>query len=157
MPYEDCVSGEFIFDCEVFFRTPSAAHCACESYKAATSRRTCAASLPVSRSRNRHSHPEMTAKFHPAQQRHESLRFCLMKTPLTAVDAARSVILCQWKGAGGDAVGVGHGAIWLTDLSAGTVLRIALDDLPKECRAAARRPLARRPPGAPRRLCEGGR
>jgi YVTN family beta-propeller protein len=60
----------------------------------------------------------------------------MMKTPLTAVDAARSVILCQWKGAGGDAVGVGHGAVWLTDLSAGTVLRIALSDLPKECRAA---------------------
>ena len=61
----------------------------------------------------------------------------MMKTPLTAVDAARSVILCQWKGAGGDAIGVGHGSIWLTDLSAGTVLRIALSDLPKECRAAA--------------------
>jgi len=61
----------------------------------------------------------------------------MMKTPLTAVDAARSVILCQWKGAGGDAVGVGHGSVWLTDLSAGTVLRIALSDLPKECRAAA--------------------
>ena len=59
----------------------------------------------------------------------------MMKTPLTAVDAERAVILCQWKGAGGDAVGVGHGAIWLTDLSAGTVLRIALSDLPKECRA----------------------
>jgi YVTN family beta-propeller protein len=62
----------------------------------------------------------------------------MMKTPLTAVDAARSVILCQWKGAGGDAVGVGHGAIWLTDLSAGTVLRIALSDLPKACRAGGR-------------------
>ncbi len=61
----------------------------------------------------------------------------MMKTPLTAVDADRSVILCRWKGAGGDAVGVGLGAIWLTDLSAGTVLRIALSDLPKECRPAA--------------------
>jgi virginiamycin B lyase len=60
----------------------------------------------------------------------------LRKTPLTAVDAARSVVLCQWKGAGGDAVGVGHGAVWLTDLSAGTVMRIALSDFPKECRAA---------------------
>jgi YVTN family beta-propeller protein len=64
----------------------------------------------------------------------------MMKTPLTAVDAARSVILCQWKGAGGDAVGVGHGAIWLTDLAAGTVLRIALSDLPKECGAAVHGP-----------------
>ncbi|MEJ1962138.1 MAG: hypothetical protein WDO56_11590 [Gammaproteobacteria bacterium] len=60
----------------------------------------------------------------------------MMKTPLTAVDAARSVVLCQWKGAGGDAIGVGHGAIWLTDLPTGTVLRIALSDLPKACRAA---------------------
>lgn len=60
----------------------------------------------------------------------------MMKTPLTAVDAARSVILCQWKGAGGDAIGVGHGAVWLTDLSGGTVLRIALSDFPKECLAA---------------------
>jgi streptogramin lyase len=60
----------------------------------------------------------------------------MRKTPLTAIDADRSVILCQWKGAGGDAVGVGHGAIWLTDLSAGTVLRIALSDIPKACRAA---------------------
>jgi streptogramin lyase len=59
----------------------------------------------------------------------------MIKTPLTAVDAARSVILCQWKGAGGDAIGVGHGAVWLTDFSAGTVLRIALSDFPKECRA----------------------
>lgn len=60
----------------------------------------------------------------------------MMKTPLTAVDADRSVILCQWKGAGGDAVGVGHGSVWLTDLAAGTVMRIALSDLPKQCRAA---------------------
>ena len=61
----------------------------------------------------------------------------MMKTPLTAVDAVHSVILCQWKGAGGDAIGVGHGSIWLTDLKAGTVLRIALSDIPKECNAAS--------------------
>jgi streptogramin lyase len=60
----------------------------------------------------------------------------MMKTPLTAVDAARSVILCQWKGAGGDAIGVGHGSVWLTDLAGGTVLRFALSDFPKECLAA---------------------
>jgi virginiamycin B lyase len=61
----------------------------------------------------------------------------MRKTPITAIDGARAVVLCQWKGAGGDAIGVGHGAIWLTDLSAGTVLRIALSDIPKECRAAS--------------------
>jgi virginiamycin B lyase len=60
----------------------------------------------------------------------------LMKTPLTVVDASNSVVLCQWKGAGGDAIGVGYGTIWLTDYSAGTVSRIALGDLPQDCRAA---------------------
>lgn len=59
----------------------------------------------------------------------------MMETPLTAVDAAKAVVLCQWKGAGGDAIGVGHGAIWLTNLSAGTVSRIALSDIPKACSA----------------------
>jgi virginiamycin B lyase len=62
----------------------------------------------------------------------------MMKTPLTAIDAGRSVILCQWKGAGGDAIGVGHGSIWLTDLRAGTVMRIALSDVPKACSPAGR-------------------
>ncbi len=57
----------------------------------------------------------------------------MMKTPLTVVDAARSVILCQWKGAGGDALAVGYGSVWLTNLSAGTVWRIALSDLPEDC------------------------
>ena len=54
--------------------------------------------------------------------------------PLTAVDAARAVILCQWKRAGGDAIGVGHGAVWLTDPTGGKVLRIDLSDVSKECR-----------------------
>jgi virginiamycin B lyase len=60
----------------------------------------------------------------------------LMKTPLTIVDAASSIVLCQWKGRGGDAIGVGFGTIWLTNYSAGTVSRIALSDLPDDCRAA---------------------
>ena len=58
----------------------------------------------------------------------------MIGTPLTAVDAARGVILCQWKGAGGDAIGVGRGAVWLTDLTGGRVLRIDLSDVPKACR-----------------------
>jgi hypothetical protein len=60
----------------------------------------------------------------------------MMKTPLTAIDASRTQVLCQWKGAGGDAIGVGHGSIWLTNLRQGTVTRIALTDVPKDCRAA---------------------
>jgi DNA-binding beta-propeller fold protein YncE len=63
----------------------------------------------------------------------------MMKTPLTVVDASRTRTLCQWKGAGGDAVGVGHGSIWLTNLREGTVTRIALSDVPEGCRAAADR------------------
>jgi len=63
----------------------------------------------------------------------------MMKTPLTVVDASRTRILCQWKGEGGDAVGVGHGSIWLTNLNGGTVTRIALSDVPKICRAAVNR------------------
>ena len=57
----------------------------------------------------------------------------MMKTPLTVTDAARSVLLCQWWGDGGDSLGVGHGAIWLTNLKAGTVSKILLSDLPKDC------------------------
>ncbi len=63
----------------------------------------------------------------------------MMKTPLTVVDTSRTRILCQWKGEGGDAVGVGHGSIWLTNLNRGTVTRIALSDVPKICRAAVNR------------------
>lgn len=63
----------------------------------------------------------------------------MMKTPLTVVDTSSTQTLCQWKGAGGDAVGVGHGSIWLTNLRRGTVTRIALSDVPKGCRAAANR------------------
>jgi virginiamycin B lyase len=58
------------------------------------------------------------------------------KIPLSIVDAKKSLVLCQWKGDGGDAIGIGFGAIWLTNYSAGTVSRIALSDLPDECRAA---------------------
>ncbi|NIJ06676.1 DNA-binding beta-propeller fold protein YncE [Sphingomonas vulcanisoli] len=64
----------------------------------------------------------------------------LMKTPLTAVDAGTSKILCQWKGPGGDSLGVGHGAVWLTNLDDGTVSRINLSDLPAECGGADPKP-----------------
>ena len=58
------------------------------------------------------------------------------KIPLSIVDAAKSVLLCQWKGDNGDSIGYGFGAIWLTNYHAGTVSRIELSDLPKECRAS---------------------
>jgi virginiamycin B lyase len=61
----------------------------------------------------------------------------MMKTPLTVTDAATAAMLCQFKGAGGDAIDVGFGTIWLTNLEAGTVLRFALSDLPKDCRPSS--------------------
>jgi streptogramin lyase len=58
----------------------------------------------------------------------------MMKTPLTIVDAASGKPLCQWQGAGGDSLNVGHGSLWLTNLRDGTVSRIRLADLPADCR-----------------------
>jgi virginiamycin B lyase len=55
------------------------------------------------------------------------------KVPLSIVDATQSTVLCQWEGPGGDSLGVGFGSVWLTDYHGGTLSRIALSDLPKEC------------------------
>jgi YVTN family beta-propeller protein len=54
-------------------------------------------------------------------------------TPLSVIDAARGALLCQWKGAGGDSLGIGFGAIWLTDYKAGTVSRIKVKDALAHC------------------------
>ncbi|HZX71563.1 MAG TPA: PQQ-binding-like beta-propeller repeat protein [Rhodanobacter sp.] len=56
------------------------------------------------------------------------------KTPLSVVDAASNKLLCQWKGPGGDSLGVGFGAIWLTDYHRGTISRIELKDALARCR-----------------------
>lgn len=58
----------------------------------------------------------------------------MAKTPLSLVDAATFSLLCQWTGPGGDSLGIGHGAIWLTDYHAGTVSRIAVKDALAHCR-----------------------
>jgi virginiamycin B lyase len=42
-------------------------------------------------------------------------------------------LLCQWAGPGGDSIGFGHDAIWLTNYKAGTISRIALADIPADC------------------------
>jgi len=55
------------------------------------------------------------------------------KVPLSAVDGATGTLLCQWVGPGGDSLGIGHGAIWLTDYDAGTVSRIDLNDVRTQC------------------------
>lgn len=55
------------------------------------------------------------------------------KIPLSVVDAASDRLLCQWKGPGGDSLGVGFGAIWLTDYHAGTVSRIEVKSALARC------------------------
>ena len=52
-------------------------------------------------------------------------------------DGASATLLCQWQGPGGDSLGIGYGAIWLTDYHAGTVSRIELNDTLARCKSAA--------------------
>jgi streptogramin lyase len=58
------------------------------------------------------------------------------KTPLSVVDGASATLLCQWRGPGGDSLGIGN-AIWLTDYQAGTISRFELDDTLARCHGAA--------------------
>jgi virginiamycin B lyase len=55
------------------------------------------------------------------------------KTPLSLIDANTSRLACQWAGPGGDSLGIGHSAIWLTDYHAGTLSRIAIKDALARC------------------------
>jgi virginiamycin B lyase len=55
------------------------------------------------------------------------------KVPLSLIDAGTDRLLCQWTGPGGDSLGIGHGAIWLTDYHAGTIERIAVADALAHC------------------------
>lgn len=48
----------------------------------------------------------------------------IMEVPLTQIDPNTNKVLKQWFGAGGDAVRVGHGSIWLSNLRQGNVWRI---------------------------------
>jgi virginiamycin B lyase len=54
--------------------------------------------------------------------------------PLSAVDTVNSKLLCQWVGSGGDSLGIGHDALWLTDYHGGTVSRLELRDAVTHCR-----------------------
>jgi DNA-binding beta-propeller fold protein YncE len=58
----------------------------------------------------------------------------MAKIPLTVVDGETGAMLCQWFGPGGDSLGVGYGAIWLTNYHAGTISRIEIDDALRHCR-----------------------
>jgi virginiamycin B lyase len=53
--------------------------------------------------------------------------------PLSVVDAATATLRCQWAGPGGDSLGIGHGAVWLTDYHAGTLSRIEIMDTLAKC------------------------
>ncbi len=53
--------------------------------------------------------------------------------PLSAVDGASATLRCQWRGPGGDSLGIADGAIWLTDFHAGTISRIELDEALAHC------------------------
>lgn len=55
------------------------------------------------------------------------------KVPLSVIDAATITLRCQWKGPGGDSLGIGHGAIWLTNYHAGTISRIDMNEALKRC------------------------
>jgi streptogramin lyase len=59
------------------------------------------------------------------------------KVPLSMVDGTTAALRCQWTGPGGDSLGIGHEAIWLTDYHAGTISRIALDDALAHCNGQA--------------------
>jgi virginiamycin B lyase len=63
----------------------------------------------------------------------------MWKVPLSAVDTGgghpgNSKLLCQWVGPGGDSLGIGHDAIWLTDYHGGTISRLGLQDAVSHCR-----------------------
>jgi hypothetical protein len=60
------------------------------------------------------------------------------KAPLSLIDAGTSTLRCQWRGAGGDSLAIGHGAIWLTDYHAGTISRFELEDVVTHCSAPQR-------------------
>lgn len=58
----------------------------------------------------------------------------MSKIPLTVVDGRTGRVLCQWIGPGGDSLGIGHRAIWLTNYDAGTISRIEIDDALRHCK-----------------------
>jgi virginiamycin B lyase len=60
----------------------------------------------------------------------------MWKMPLSIIDAKSSKLLCQWAGPGGDSLGLGFGAIWLTDYHGGSVARIPIDAALHACAAA---------------------
>ena len=48
----------------------------------------------------------------------------VMQIPITRIDPEKNAVVQQWFGKGGDSIRVGHGSVWLTDLTHNTVWRI---------------------------------
>jgi DNA-binding beta-propeller fold protein YncE len=65
---------------------------------------------------------------------HQMIWTTVANFPLSVVDGATATLRCQWTGPGGDSLGIGHGAIWLTDYHAGTISRIEIEDALARCR-----------------------
>jgi streptogramin lyase len=56
--------------------------------------------------------------------------------PLSVIDAKSNQLMCQWAGPGGDSLGLGFGAIWLTDYKGGSVSRIPIHQALDKCSSA---------------------
>ncbi|MBV8854450.1 MAG: amidohydrolase family protein, partial [Sinobacteraceae bacterium] len=60
----------------------------------------------------------------------------MFRTPLSAIDARSGRLLCQWRGAGGDALGTRGDALWLTDYKAGDIYRFDVNEVLRRCRGS---------------------
>ncbi len=60
----------------------------------------------------------------------------MLRVPLSAIDAQTGRLLCQWTGAGGDALGTRGNALWLTDYKAGDIYRFDVQDILRRCRGS---------------------
>ena len=58
----------------------------------------------------------------------------LQKTPLTVIDAGKGELVCQWTGTGGDSMGLGSNAVWLSNVREGTVARYDVKQSLATCR-----------------------
>jgi virginiamycin B lyase len=50
----------------------------------------------------------------------------VMDYPITRIDPATNTVTGQWHGVGGDSICVGHGSVWLTNLTGAKVWRLPL-------------------------------
>jgi len=53
----------------------------------------------------------------------------VIQVPISRIDPEKNSVVQQWFGKGGDSIRVGHGSVWLTDLTHSTVWRLNPDQL----------------------------